>query len=73
MRGLKVKIFLIVAILGSISLVTVAVVQEINYMIMVVIGADQEEKTNLSPVENQGLSAEVLALKPIVERDGGVR
>lgn len=68
MRGLKAKIFLIVALLGSIALVTMSVAQEINYILMLAIGTEEEEKTNLSPVENQGLSAEVLALKPIVER-----
>lgn len=54
--------------LGLGCLTVIAVVQETERMILMIAGAESEEKNNALPNENINLPPEVLALKPTVEK-----
>lgn len=54
--------------LGLGCLTVIAVVQETERMILMIAGAESEEKNNALPNENVNLPPEVLALKPTVEK-----
>ncbi|WP_425279514.1 lysozyme family protein [Enterococcus faecalis] len=68
MKSLKIKIILILSVLGLGCLTVIAVVQETERMILMIAGAESEEKNNALPNENVNLPPEVLALKPTVEK-----
>ncbi|WP_201763260.1 lysozyme family protein [Enterococcus faecalis] len=66
MKSLKIKIFLILSVLGLVFLTVIAVVQETERMIIMIAGAELEEKNGLLSSENINLPPEVLAHKPMV-------
>ncbi|EPH77886.1 hypothetical protein D929_00018, partial [Enterococcus faecalis 02-MB-P-10] len=68
MKSLKIKILLLVSIVGLGILSVIAVVQEAERMILMIAGAETEEKNNVRTSQNVNLPPEVLALKPTVEK-----